>query len=130
MNVVENEFMKFWVENGILYSVYKIPVDVDLEKAKESIALRHEISNNQKQYWCFDVAFLKNFSKESRDYADIYGQDFLYACAAILHSHLTKFMFNTYLKLKASKIPMKAFTKKEDAVAWLLEIKAKNEKQQ
>jgi hypothetical protein len=129
MKVLENEFIKFWFEDGILCSAYKEPVDIDLEKAKETISLRHEISNNQKQFWCYDVAFLKSFSKDSRDYADKHGQEFLYACATIVNSHITKFMFNTFLKLKGSKIPMKVFTKRDVAMKWLLEMKTKNENQ-
>ena len=129
MNVVENDFIKFWFEDGLLCSAYKVPVDIDLEKAKQTIALRHEISNNQKQYWCYDIALLNSFSKDSRDYADKHGQELLYACATTVNSHLTKFMFNTFLKLKGSKIPMKVFTKRDEAIKWLLEIKAKNEKQ-
>ena len=128
-NTVENDFIRFWFENGILCSAYKKSVDIDLEKAKETIALRHEISDNQKQYWCYDIALLNNFSKESRDYADQNGQELLNACATIVNSHLTKFMFNTFLKLKGSKVPMKVFTKREEAMIWILDIKAKTENQ-
>ena len=101
---------------------------IDFEKAKITIALRHEISNNQKQYWCYDIALLNSFSKDSRDYADKQGQELLHACATTVNSHLTKFMFNTFLKLKGSKIPMKVFTKKAEAIKWLSEIKANNDK--
>lgn len=127
MSELENEFIRFWVEDGILHSKFKHEVYVDLDIIKKLIELRHIISNNVNQYWCYDVGEVKGFPKECRDYVDIHGQDFLFACAIVINSHIQKFLFNAFLKLKHSKIPFQAFTDKEKAVEWLLEIKAKNE---
>lgn len=127
MTELENEFIRFWVEDGILHSKFKREVNVDLDKIQKMIELRHTISNNEYQYWCYDVGKVKAFPKECRDYADVYGQDFLFACAIVIKSHIQKFLFNAFLKLKNSKIPFQAFTDKEKAVEWLQEIKAKNE---
>lgn len=123
MRIVENSFIKYSIEDEILFAEYKVPTVVDLESAKEMIAMRHEISDHQKQYWCVDFANLKSFTKEGRDYADIHGQDYLYATAVIINSHLTRFLLNTFLKLKKSKVPLQAFRTKADAVAWLMELK-------
>lgn len=126
MVVVENNIIKFYITDGILYSEYKERTDVDEDAAKSVIELRHKISNGINQYWCMDIRGVKMFGKQARDYVDIHGQDFLYACAVLVHSHLTKFMVNTYLKLKPPKVPMRVFTNKEDAVNWLLIIKSNN----
>jgi hypothetical protein len=123
---MENDIIKYWIEDGILYSSYKMPVDVTLENAKAIIELRHAISNNEKQYWCQDITNLKSFTKEGRDYADIHGQDFLYATAVIVNSHITMFIFNIFIKIKTPRIPFQAFKNKEAAVAWLKELKKKN----
>lgn len=124
---LENEFVRFWIKDGILYSEFKFEVDVDLYKVKQLIETRHTISDNKKQYWCYDVSKGKGFPKESRDYAEIYGQDFLFASALVINSHIQKFLFNAFMKLKKSKIPFQAFTSKEKATEWLMEIKAKND---
>ncbi len=127
MAQLENEFIRFWVADGILYSKFKHEVNFDLEIIKKLIETRHAISNNVNQYWCYDVKEANDFSKECRDYVDIHGQDFLFACALVINSHIQKFLFNAFLKLKKSKIPFQAFTNKEKAVEWLMEIKAKND---
>ena len=127
MTELENEFIRFWVDDGILYSKFKCEMNFDLDKIKQLIEARHAISNNTNQYWCYDVKEGIGFSKECRDYADIYGQEFLFACALVINSHIQKFLFNTFLRLKKSKIPFQTFTSKEKATEWLMEIKAKNE---
>lgn len=128
MNTMENDDMKFWIEDGILYNENKKTIIVTPEKAKEIIALRHKISNNEKQYWCFSFYNIKNYTKEARDYAEKYGQEFLYASAAVVNSYLTMFIFNVFNKWHNPKIPFRAFKNKADAVKWLKELKRQNEK--
>lgn len=125
MKIVENDFMKFWIEDGILYSRFKKPTIVDLEKIKALIELRTKISNGEKQYWCYDFSGIKAYNKEARDYADVNGQDDLYACAVIFDSHIAKFTLNIYMKLKVPLIPLKGFTKKSEAINWFKELKKK-----
>lgn len=69
------------------------PIAVDLKIMSKLIELRHEISNNTNQYWCMDGTKLLSLNKEARDYAEKYGQDFIYANAMIVNSHVTKFIF-------------------------------------
>ena len=123
MTKLENDNIRYWVEDGILHNELKKPVIMTLETVKEFIALRHEISENKKQYWCSDVTRIKSFTKEGRDYADIHGQDFLHACAGIVNSHVTMYLFNIFVKIKTIKIPFRAFTSREKAVLWLNQLK-------
>ncbi|MFT6842981.1 MAG: hypothetical protein ACJASR_001754 [Psychroserpens sp.] len=125
--MVENEYVKFWIDNGIMHSDFKEHTIIGIEKAKDIVQLRHEISANQKQYWCFNISLLKEYKKDARDYAEIHGQEFLYATALVLNSHITRFIFNTYMKLKKTEMPIQAFKSKEDAVSWLNELKRINE---
>ncbi|RVT73155.1 hypothetical protein EOD40_14955 [Flavobacterium sufflavum] len=127
MKEVENDFIKFWIEDGILFSQFKKITNGNLENIKAIIDLRHEISDGKKQYWCYDFNGIKSYEKDARDYADQYGQDYLYVCAVVLNSHITKFILNTFMMLKNPVVPLKGFTKKEDAVNWLNELKRKNE---
>ncbi len=124
MYKLENDFVKFWIEDGFLFSEFKHPIDLTIKEAIQTVELRHEISNFEKQYWCYDCRNVKSMPKEVRDYADIYGQEWLYASAVILNSHLTMFMFNIFMKLKTPKIPFKAFTTKADALKWLNNLKS------
>jgi hypothetical protein len=127
MQIAENDFIKYWIEDGILYSEYKKPTDNTLENVKSMIALRHVISNNKKQCWCYDITLLKSYSKEGRDYADLHGQDYLHASAILVNSHVTMFLFNSFLKLKKLVVPVQVFKQKDKATKWLKEMKQKNQ---
>jgi len=124
---VENDFIKFWIEDGILYSQFKKSIIINMECIKALIELRTEISAGEKQYWCYDFKGIESYDKEARDYAEIHGQEYLYACAAVFNSHIAKFTLNTFMILKTPLIPLKGFTQKQDAVNWLNEIKKKKE---
>jgi hypothetical protein len=125
MEELENDFIKFWFENGILYSQFKKMTDGTLENIKEIIDLRHQISDDKKQYWCYDFNGIKSYDKLARDYAEKNGQEHLYGCAILLNSHITKFILNTFMTLKKPVVPLKGFTNKRDAVNWLNDLKEK-----
>jgi len=125
---IENDFVKFWFEKGILNSTFQEVTDMNLDRIKQLIELRTAISGKQKQYWLYDITNLKVFPKEVRDYAEKNGQEYLYSTGVLVNSHVTKFIFNTYLKLKPPCFPFQVFTNKEKAIKWLLETKVKNEK--
>jgi hypothetical protein len=127
MRTVENDFVKFWIEDGIMYSQFKKLTEGDKQKLKDLIDLRHEISAGEKQYWCYDFNGLKSYDKDARDYADAHGQDYLFACAVVLNSHITKFILNTFMVLKNPLVPLKGFTRKNEAVKWLKELKEKEQ---
>lgn len=128
MKEVENNFIKFWIEDNILHSQFKKPTDGTIENIKAIIDLRHQISDDKKQYWCYDFNGIKSYEKDARDYAEKNGQQDLYACAAVLNSHIAKFILNAFMVLKKPTVPLKGFTKKNEAINWLNELKEKNEK--
>lgn len=121
--MIENENYKLWIDNGVLYSIFKNPIVMELEDAKSAIELRHSISNNQHQYWCMDLRNLKNTSDEAKKYIDENGEEFLHACAMIVNSHLMKFMVKSFNRMKARKIPVEIFSSVTDAVNWLNKMK-------
>lgn len=123
MKELENDFIKFWIEDGILYSQFKKSTDGTLENIKEIIDLRKQISDGQKQYWYYDFNGIKSYDKEARDYAEKNGQEYLYGCAVVLNSHIAKFILNTFITLKKPAVPLRGFTDRNDAVNWLTELK-------
>lgn len=127
MEELENDFIKFWIEKGILFSRFKKPTELNIDTIKETIAMREKISGGQKQYWLYDITNLKTVTKEARNYATKYGEDFIYANAVLVNSYISKFIYTSYLKLSKPDFPFLCYTKKEKAIDWLLEIKAKNE---
>ncbi len=127
MNEYKDDTIHFWIEDEILRCEYFKPVKIDLEFCKNIINIRHAISKNKKQYWLYDFRNVADMTTEGRKYAEKYGQDYLYATAALVNSHLTKFIVNLFSKMNNPRIPFKAFKDKQDAIEWLKDIKSKNE---
>lgn len=123
MNEVENEYAKFWIENDILMSQFKMSINLTKAIVLELIDLRYQISNDEYQCWCMDCTNMLSMSKEARDYAEKHGQELLYSCAVLINSHVGKALYNSYNKFYPPKIPFVFFTKKEKAVEWLLTFK-------
>jgi hypothetical protein len=126
MEEVENDYVRYWFENGILMNELKRPTHITLDIMKELIELRHQFSNHKHQYWCMDSGRIKSVNREAMVYAEKYGQDYIYANGIIVNSHLAMTFYNVFMILKNSKIPFKFFTKREKAIKWLMEMKAKN----
>ncbi len=57
MNMLENEHIIFWIENGILFSEYKLPFEMTLKNSKE-------ISRGEDQVFYYDIINLKSITKE------------------------------------------------------------------
>jgi len=127
MEEIEGEFIKFWFEDGILFSELKRPTHYTLEVAIEIVSLRHIISNEETQYWCMSGKNILSVNKEFIEYADAYGQYLIHACAGVVSSKINRIMYNAYVKLKPPKVPFLAFTSREKAIKWLKEMKEKNE---
>ncbi|NQY66712.1 MAG: hypothetical protein HRT72_03175 [Flavobacteriales bacterium] len=121
--MMENDFIKFWFEGGLLYSEYKKSVKIDLDNAKEVVSLRHKISNGENQYWCYDLNLLESITSEARDYLTKDGQEYLNAAGMIVTSHITKYLFNAYLTINKPAVTTRACRTTEEAVKWLENIK-------
>lgn len=126
MKTIENSAIRFWIEEEILFSEYKQPYEMNLENSKEIYELRKQISEGKDQYFCYDIGNLKSMSKEARDYGEKYGQENLAASAIIVNSHITLFLYNTFLRIKKVKIPVKAFKKRDQGIEWLKNLKNAN----
>ncbi len=127
MEFESDSLFDFWLEDGILHSTFKTPIHFTIDLGEQLIQKRHEVSNFQKQYWCYDFTKVLSMPKECRDHANKYGQEFLYASAAVVKSSIQAFIVNFFIKLKNPKVPFKAFTSKDEAIAWLKELKKQNE---
>lgn len=130
MKEIENDFMKFWFEDGILFSKFQKDIIVNLEAVKKTIELREKISVEENQYWLFDITDIKSVTNEARQYGSKHGHNLVYACAVLVDSYLTKFLFTSYLKLSKPDFPFAFFTNKQKAVDWLNELKQQNASRQ
>lgn len=64
---IENDYLRFWFENGILFSSFHDEIEVDLEMMKTIIKTREDISGEEKQYWLYDITNVKkHYQRGSR----------------------------------------------------------------
>jgi len=126
MKEASNNFTKFWMEDGIMHSTFLHDTHLELDLCIALINFRHTFSEGEKQYWLYDLDKLQTMTKEAKDYAAKYGDNYLHAAAIIVHSHLQKFIINTYIIVKKPNVKTRIFTDKVKAKNWLLELKAKN----
>lgn len=126
MKEVSNSFTKYWMEDGIMCSIFLIDFELNLKNCIELINFRHDFSKGEKQYWLYDISGLKSMTKEAKDYASKYGQDYLHAAAIIVHSHMQKFLINTFIIVKKPDIPTRVFTDRSKAKKWLFDLKIKS----
>lgn len=126
MEIIENEYVKFWKKEGLLFSKHKKTTCIGVKEAEEIIELRHKISNNTAQYWCMDVRHLILSTNDAHHYVDENGQDLVHACAIVVNSFLNRFIVEVFLNVKKPKVPVKVFSSEENAVAWLKELKDSN----
>ena len=126
MREASNDYTKYWMEDGIMHSMFLQDIHLELELCIALINFRQEFSEGEKQYWLYDLDKLQSTTKDAKDYAAKYGDNYLHAAAIIVHSHLQKFIINTYIIVKKPNVKTRIFTDKTKAKNWLLELKAKN----
>ena len=126
MREASNNYTKYWMEDGIMHSMFLQDIHLELELCIALINFRQEFSEGEKQYWLYDLDKLQTMTKDAKDYAAKYGDNYLHAAAIIVHSHLQKFIINTYIIVKKPNVKTRIFTDKVKAKNWLLELKAKN----
>ncbi len=143
---MENDYVRYWFEDGILFYEFKKPTHISLQMAIEIVELRYLISKGQFQYLCINANNIVSVDKKATAYVSKYGEDFLFARAILIDSKMATYMYNSYKKIKEVKnpywsffyekilgrkrkteFPYKAFSSKEEAVNWLKNIKNKNE---
>jgi hypothetical protein len=126
MREASNNYIKYWMEDGIMHSIFLHDIQLDLDLCIALINFRQEFSEGEKQYWLYDLDKLQTMTKDAKDFAAKYGDNYLHAAAIIVHSHLQKFIINTYIIVKKPNVKTRIFTDKIKAKNWLLELKAKN----
>ena len=120
MRESSNDYTKYWMEDGIMHSMFLQDIHLELELCIALINFRHVYSQEEKQYWLYDLDKLQSTTKDAKDYAAKYGDNYLNAAAIIFHSHLQKFIINTYIIVKKPNVKTRIFTDKVKAKKWLL----------
>ena len=119
-NYCENKYLEGWMENGVVFTVYKPELKIDLAIAKETVNLRKSIHNGITIPVFVDIRNLKSVTNEAREWlAQKEAQEFLSAVAIFTNTPIQNLFANFYLKLSKPPIPTQLFSDKEKAIRWL-----------
>lgn len=118
-NHVENEYAKFWIEKDILFVVYKKGVFINLPVAIKVVEDRLLLQQGKPFSIFCDVRGVKSINKAARNYLAIEGSVLIKVVALLVEGPLTNAMSGFYIKTSSPAIITQAFTKKEDALAFL-----------
>lgn len=122
-NYLENEFAKFYIENGILYFHYKENVNIDLDAAKKIVTDRLNFQQDVEFPVFVDSRGIESVSRDARNYMAQYGSEKLSASALLINSPVQRIIGEFFLKINKPEIPYRLFTNKDKALEWLQDYK-------
>lgn len=115
----ENEYASFWIEEGIVYFVYKPNAVVSIEAARKIVEDRVRFQDREDFPIYCDIRGLKSADKEARNYLAKEGSSYARAVAVVVDSPMSKIIGNIYLGLNKPITPSRLFTDEKDAVEYL-----------
>jgi len=116
---IENEFAKFWIDDGIVFLVYKPHIIVNLKAAEKIVADRIKLQE-EKAYPVFcDTRGIKDVNKEARDYLAKEGSTLAIAVGFLVDFPVNEAIAQFYVKTNKPLIPTEVFTNKDEAIDFL-----------
>ena len=122
--VVENEYLKLFIEDGMVKVFYKPDSVISLSAAQYMVKERLRICHDKTYPLFADIRGLKYMSKEARDFikqGD--GVKGVSSFAALLNNSVQATLGNYFLKFSPPLLPSRLFTDEEKALQWLAKFK-------
>ncbi len=107
--------------SGIMHQTYEDKAEIFMKDSSAEMEIyKTEYCNGQRRPILVDITNLKSVSKESRGiYSSPETARFLSAAALLVGNPVSRIIGNFYLGINKTSIPVKIFTRKNDAVSWL-----------
>lgn len=115
----ETEFCKFWIDEGLLYFIYKPIPYLNLEIAQSIVSRRLLFQESQPFFIFCNTGGIADSSKDARDYLAQQGSLLANAIAIYDQRGIGKFMLNYYLIRNKPIVPTEFFTNHDEAIAFL-----------
>ena len=118
--VSENKYVSLWKEGNILCAKYKDEVIIGLEAAKEIVIFRRKFFPG-KHLSLIYMNKLGGINAEARKYfASAEPNRDLLKGAFVVKNQFLSFFLNAFIKVNKPLVPIKIFSKKTEAMEWLL----------
>lgn len=118
-NCIENKYAKFWVENGILFFVYKNGISLDLPTVQKIVQGRLKLQQGRMLLNFCDIRGVKSVDKAARNYLSREGSALIKAIALLVDNPLSSAMSKFYVRMNNPSIPTQMFTQRETALEFL-----------
>ena len=124
---LELPYVSVSFESPIVYYRYKEGAELGFPEMKELVAVAEKLSWSRPYFTFSDVRVKMNVTQEGRRYiADPNNMPFFRGAAVLVESSMLSFSINFLTYFKRNKYPFKAFTDKEEALAWLNSLSQDN----
>ncbi|MEJ8803304.1 DUF7793 family protein [Pontibacter sp. H249] len=117
------EYLELFMEDGILYCIYKDVELVDLAIAKKCVQDRLNFIGQETYPSFFDITRIKQSTKDARDYLANEGNDLVSASAILVGSPMLKMSANFFIMVNKPQNPTRLFTDRKSALEWLEKYK-------
>lgn len=117
----ENDFAKFWINDGILFFEYKPNTIIDLKVAQRIVADRIHFQNEKPYPVLCDIRGVISTKKAGRDYLAQSGSILTKAVGIIVYEKVLLTISSFYIQINKPIVPTQVFTKEDQALAYLKE---------
>ena len=121
--VIDDKYAKMWVDDGIVFFVYKPVHHIDLPQAKEVVRQRLRLQNGTDYPVLGGLRAVQGADKAARDYLSTEGSLLTKAQAYLVNDDYTLHVLNMYLRTTAVKIPTQIFDDENRAIAFLSDFR-------
>jgi hypothetical protein len=122
---METQYVKLWIEDGILHGQFAKDMNMNLEIAKQCVETRVNFTQHTSYPFLIDLRNVKTINKEAREYLGEEGSIYIKAGALLINSFLTKTLGNFFLAINTPKAPTKLFDNETKAIEWLKQFNNK-----
>ncbi len=129
MNIKEsyyqNDYCEYWIEDGIIYEIFKPNFDVlTLDIAKIITQDRLNLSNGIPRPLYVELGSALKMERAANRYLSSgEAMQHLTSTGILVNDQIQRFGASIYTKFFKPKIPTKFFTDKEAAIFWLTQFK-------
>jgi hypothetical protein len=118
-SAVENNHVKFWIEDDVLHGYYKKDCILSLKAAKEVVALRLALQKGKTYKGLVYITHVKVVGEDAKQFLAKEGYEGVEKAALVSSSVFMTILGNIFISFNKPIRPTRLFSNKEDAVKWL-----------
>jgi hypothetical protein len=118
-SAVENNYVKFWIEDEMVHGFYKKGCILSLKAAKEIVEARLKLQKGKTYKGLIYVTHIKVMGDDAKKFLAKEGCEGIEKAALVSSSAFMAMLGNVFISFNKPIIPTKLFFNKEDEMKWL-----------